>query len=158
MDALRLLEPRAERLAFLQDPDQRPRVVLLLQDSPTRVPLGSRGEGLRRLLTLALTLGASTDGCLLVDEVDTGLHYTALERTWKLLIEGAERANAQVFATTHSLDCIRSLASYLAAEPGRHPDVHLHRIEPVSTSAITFTADEVCSAIEHESELRGWVA
>lgn len=157
VEALQIIEPRTERLAFLQDPAQAPRVVLKLRDSATPVPLGSMGEGMRRLLALAIGLGTSAGGCLLIDELDTGLHYGAMPRMWKLLIEGAKRLGVQVLATTHSLDCIRALAAFAEDFPEHREDVLVHRIEAKRDRAVVFTADEVCVAVSNESELRGWL-
>ncbi len=155
--ALRVIEPHVERVAFLQDPAKLPRIVLKLQGSSARVPLGSMGEGMRRMLALAIGLGTSADGCLLIDELDTGLHYTAMQRMWKLVVESAKRFNVQVFATTHSLDCIRAFAAFAEESPEYSAEVTVHRIEPQRNRAITFTADDVCSAVNSESELRGWL-
>lgn len=157
VEAMQIIEPRTERLAFLQDPAQVPRVMLKMRDSLAPVPLGSMGEGMRRLLALAIGLGTSAGGCLVIDELDTGLHYGAMQRLWKLLIEGAKRLDVQVLATTHSLDCIRALAAFAEENPDHRDDVLLHRVEAKRDRAITFTADEVCIAVRNESELRGWL-
>ncbi len=52
----------------------------------------------------------SAGGCLFVDEIDTGLHYSVMAKMWHLLIETARRLDVQVFASTHSLDCLQALA------------------------------------------------
>jgi predicted ATPase len=157
IEALKMIEPRVERVAFLQDPQKTPRIVLKLQGSSARVPLGSMGEGMRRILALAIGLGTSADGCFLTDEIDTGLHYTAMQRMWKLVVESANRLNVQVLATTHSLDCIRAFAAFAEDSPEHGADVLVHRIEPQRDRAITFTAEEVCAAVAEDSELRGWL-
>jgi len=156
VEALKVIEPQVERVAFLQDPQKLPRIVLKLHGSPGRVPLGSMGEGMRRMLALAIGLGTSADGCFLVDELDTGLHYTAMQRMWKLVVESAARLNVQVLATTHSLDCIRAFAAFAERSPEHCADVLVHRIEAQREKAITFTADEVCTSVADDAELRGW--
>ncbi|ETX02887.1 MAG: hypothetical protein ETSY2_34620 [Candidatus Entotheonella gemina] len=57
------------------------------------------------MLGLILVLVRSQDGVVLIDEIDTGLHFTVLSNMWKLVYETAKRLNVQVFATTHSNDC-----------------------------------------------------
>ncbi len=47
------------------------------------------------------------DGMLLIDEVDSGLHYSVQANVWRLIFEVARRLNVQVFATTHSWDCVK---------------------------------------------------
>ncbi len=65
----------------------------------------------------------TTGGYLLVDEPDTGLHWTALDGMWRLLLATARRLDVQIFATTHSYDCIHGLASAIKAEPDLRDDV-----------------------------------
>jgi predicted ATP-dependent endonuclease of OLD family len=59
-----------------------------------------------RLFGLVLALVNARDGILLVDEVDSGLHYTVYPALWRLIFQVAADLNVQVFATTHSWDCI----------------------------------------------------
>lgn len=72
------------------------------------VPLRHLGEGLNRLFGLILAIVNSRDGMLMVDEIESGLHYTAQVDLWKLIFATAKRLNVQVFATTHSWDCIEA--------------------------------------------------
>jgi AAA15 family ATPase/GTPase len=57
------------------------------------------------MLGLALAIVNAKNGVLLVDEIDTGLHYTVMSDMWKMIWKTAKRLNVQVFATTNSNDC-----------------------------------------------------
>ena len=46
------------------------------------------------------------EGNFLIDEFENGLHYKTQEALWKFVIRAARKLNVQVFATTHSRDCI----------------------------------------------------
>jgi hypothetical protein len=154
-EALQLIEPQIDRLAFAGEKTRISRRALLkLSGSNQRLPLGSLGDGLRRLLGLILFLVDSKEGLLLVDEIDTGLHYTVLEDVWKLLIETAKRLDVQVFATTHSLDCVRALAQVREKHPALASEATLHRVEKDMSKTITFSADELAIAAEHHLEVR----
>jgi AAA15 family ATPase/GTPase len=61
-----------------------------------------------RLLGLILTLIECENGMLLIDEVEIGFHYSVLPDVWKLIFKTAKDLNVQVFATTHSKDCIEA--------------------------------------------------
>ncbi len=61
-----------------------------------------------RLLGVALALVNASDGVLLIDEIESGLHYTVQADMWRLIFRVAHRLNVQVFATTHSWDCIEA--------------------------------------------------
>lgn len=114
--ALRIVSPDLESLVFVRadrstDPGRsRPmRTAMVKLTGVSRpVPLSSMGDGMLRVLQLALKLFAAKGGFLLIDEFENGLHYSVQEKVWALLFEVAERHNIQIFATTHSWDCIES--------------------------------------------------
>lgn len=75
------------------------------------MPLKNFGEGLNRLLIIAMALVSAEDNLLLIDEIDTGLHYSVQKQLWEIVFEFAKKLNTQVFATTHSEDCIKAFYS-----------------------------------------------
>jgi hypothetical protein len=152
--AMRFVEPAIERLAFGGEASDGG-VVIKLKGSELPVPLGSLGDGSRRMLALALLLTRASGGVLLVDEIDTGLHYSTLESMWRLVIETARRLNVQVFATTHSGDCTRALAWLQSDAPELATDVSVHRIEKGSAEATRYSAEELEIAAQHHIEIRG---
>jgi len=119
------------------------------------MPLGSLGDGIRRLLALAICVANAKEGVLLVDEIDTGLHYTTLESMWRVVVETARRLNVQIFATSHSNDCVQALASLQSDEPDVASDVSVHRIERGAAAAVPYTAAEIEIAARHHVEVRG---
>ncbi len=54
-----------------------------------------------------MALVNAKDG-FLIDEIENGIHYSVLPDVWRLIFETAERLNVQVFATSHSWDCIEA--------------------------------------------------
>ena len=84
----------------------RRRIYLKHNNFVKRVPLDCFGNGLKRAFVLIASAAAARDGILLVDEVETGLHYSAMQRTMKALILAAQAFNVQIFLTTHSLEAI----------------------------------------------------
>lgn len=155
VDALKLVEHNIDSVHFLGANGYRGGdIVLGLQDSGQRNPIGSHGDGIRRLLALALSLTQLSGGVLLVDEIDTGLHWTILEGLWKLVIEQAARTNIQVFATTHSHDCIRGLASLTTSHPHLASEFTVQKVERELAHAVAFDSGDVERAIDHEIELR----
>ncbi len=63
---------------------------------------------MNRIFELALGLVNASGGLFLADEVENGVHYSAQEQLWRFIFEAASRLNVQVFATTHSWDCIEA--------------------------------------------------
>jgi len=121
--ALRIIAPEFENLTFVRYDDGRSAVRPNFQRSakvklstvPRPVPLNSLGDGMLRVLQLALKLFPAKGGFLLIDEFENGLHYSVQEKVWALLFDMAEKLDIQVFATTHSWDCIESFTKVAVA-------------------------------------------
>ncbi len=158
-DALRIIEPTVDRIAFARHPASAyGDFFLKLAGAPDRVPLGSMGDGLERLLGISLHLARSARGATLIDEIDTGLHHSVMVRMWRLVVETARRLDLQVFATTHSLDCVLALAELCERFPELSGEVLLHRIDRGSEAPATYAADALRVAAEQHMEVRGHAA
>ena len=158
-EALRIIDQSIERIASLGI-ERRPilreapgGVVLKLHGVPYRVPIGSAGDGMWRMLGLALALSNAKGGVLLVDEIDTGLHYSVMESMWRMVSERAAALDVQVFATTHSRDCFESLATVV--DPGSvTTGVTIQRIDAHGGRAIRFSNEDIIAAAERGIEVR----
>jgi AAA domain, putative AbiEii toxin, Type IV TA system/AAA domain len=153
--AMQVVEPAIERIAFGTESMGNSGALVKLEGIDDPVPLGSLGDGTSRVLALAMYLVRASGGVLLIDEIDTGLHYSALESIWRLVIETARRLNVQVFATSHSGDCMRALAWLQSDAPDLAADVSVHRIEKGATDTIRYSAEDLGIAAQHHIEIRG---
>lgn len=68
------------------------------------------GDGLKHYISIICSLYACENGYLFIDEIDNGIHYTQLDRLWEIILNISKEQNVQVFATTHSKECIESYA------------------------------------------------
>jgi len=109
---------------------------------------------MRRILGLTLAIVNARNGVLLVDEIDTGLHYSAMSDMWKLIWETTKRLNVQVFATTHSSDCWTSLGAIANTESSSEEGITIQRIEKGKLNSIVFTERQVAIAAERGIEVR----
>lgn len=107
LEFLRIIAP-VERLSLIGDydgkGDRKPYVKVPGSRRP--VPLGSLGDGLNRLLGIALALVNAPNGFVAVDEAENGLHHGVQWGVWEAVFALAERMNVQVFASTHSWDTV----------------------------------------------------
>jgi len=106
IDALRIIAPETDDFALLGN--HASSIRLRLKGSSEPVPLKSMGDGMNRLFGLGMALACAKGGILLVDEIENGIHWSALPEVWKFIVKVAKRLNVQVFATTHSNDCLRA--------------------------------------------------
>ena len=67
------------------------------------------------------------DGLVLVDEIENGLYYRNLESAWRAIDAASQEANAQLFATTHSAECVQ--AALRAVSAGNADAFRLYRME-----------------------------
>lgn len=117
-DALRIISSEFEDITFIRKEgnyrtgkkslDRSAKVKLSNISRP--VPLNSLGDGMLRILQLILKTFPAKGGFLLIDEFENGLHYSVQEKIWELLFDLAEKLDIQIFATTHSWDCIESFS------------------------------------------------
>jgi predicted ATPase len=160
IQALSTIEPTIERLASVSSdrrrnyPGERGGIVVKCKNSSQRIPIGSMGDGMWRMLGLALAIGSAENGILLVDEIDTGLHFTVLEKMWKLVDEASRRLNVQVFATTHSRDAYESLAAISRESVSDGSDVTIQRIDRLGSKSVAFTEQEIIASAERGTEVR----
>ncbi|MBD2386276.1 AAA family ATPase [Cylindrospermum sp. FACHB-282] len=157
--ALNKIDSKIKRIApvssqkLMYSSDSRGGFLVLLSDGK-RVPIGSMGDGIWRILGLALAIVSAKDGYLFVDEIDTGLHFTAMSNMWKMIWDTAKRLNVQVFATTHNNDCWQSLADIAKQEDVSDDGIRIHRIEKGKEKSIVFTENQIAIAVERELEIR----
>lgn len=159
VSALQILEPDLKSILFLPGGlrhfgSPASGVLLDFEDGAQRVPLGSYGDGMRRLLEISVALVHTSGGFLLIDEIDTGLHWTAMEPAWQMIVEAAKRSSTQVFATSHSKDCLEGLDAMIRAQSHLAPEVSVHKIEPTLPEAVRLDAKSIRTAIDQELEMR----
>jgi AAA15 family ATPase/GTPase len=158
VSALKFLEPSIERIASLPNtifwsPTARGGFVVKQSGIAQPIPIGSFGDGVWRMFSLAVALSRSQDSVLLIDEIDTGLHYSVMDEMWKFVDRVSALLNVQVFATTHSYDCIRSLSG-ICANRDCDSDITIQRIEAGKTDSIPFSAEQIKIAAARNLEIR----
>lgn len=157
--AMGILEPGLTGVFFLTGKagfrfGGRSGIFVGLAGEKRRHPLGTYGEGMRRLLALSLSLIEAGGGVLLIDEIDTGLHYSIMGDMWRLVVTAAGQADVQVFATTHSSDCVRGLAWLCENHPELGAEASLQKIDPALEEAVALHADQITLAVDQGIEVR----
>ena len=86
----------------------RPAAIVKVKGSDRPVALRSLGEGAHRFFCLAMAAASASNGILLIDEVEIGIHHSIQLELWRLLASMAADFNVQVFATTHNEDTVKA--------------------------------------------------
>lgn len=117
LEALQRIDPAIAEVEVLPTQDFRAALYLRHKRSG-RTPVSAFGDGVRRVLLMALALPQATNGNLLIDEIETAIHISVLGEVFNWLVGACKQRNVQLFATTHSLEALDAL---LAAGKD-HPD------------------------------------
>jgi len=114
------------------------------------LPLNLMGDGTRRLLAILSAIFDMKNGILLIDEIENGFHYSSLTTLWKAVVRAAQEFNVQIFATTHSYECIEAFAK------SEYPEICLYRIDRTANKhqAFASTAKMLRVGIENDFEVR----
>ena len=158
-----VLRDGSQRLFFVSESDARnsetrrlnPRMPMVRIESQDRpVPLRSFGDGALRFLGVALSLANSRNGILLIDEAENGIHYSIQAEFWGMVFKAAYKNDVQVFATTHSADCVRGFAR--AALENKSVVGELVRLNVYDgvTYADIYTREQIANAAAHSIDLR----
>jgi len=133
------------------------RTLVRLKSEPNPIPLKNLGDGAQRMLQMAIALVSARDNILLIDEIESGLHYTVIEKLWQIIFEYAPKWNIQVFATTHSYDTVKTF-TYLLEEDAQKDVGAFFRLQPVRGGdqivAVPLTFEELELSISSNLEPR----
>lgn len=153
VSALQLINPQIVALNFLKNngvsTEQVPYIAL--RGANIRVRLSSMGDGVNRILSIILALLNCEHGVLFLDEFENGLHYSVQEKLWQIIIKLSQDLDIQVFATTHSNDCLKSFVS-----SGANRDGLVTRLESKNGSvyAVPMDSDRFEFALENNFDVR----
>lgn len=155
IEALRIIEPTTERIAFIENRLGERTAVIKLPNQPKVLPLQSMGDGINRILTIILAMVNADNGYFLLDEFENGLHYSVQEQLWKIIFKLAQELNVQVFATTHSNDCIAGFEQALN-DQSNQVSGKLIRLDNINGTIrpVTYSPDEIKIATNQNIEVR----
>ncbi|MDJ0557364.1 MAG: ATP-binding protein [Microcoleaceae cyanobacterium MO_207.B10] len=104
IDILKIVEPRLKRLAVLVTGG----IPMIYGDvgGDYLIPVSLMGEGMGRLLSIILSILNAQGGTVLIDEIENGIHYSVMEKVWQSIAIATRKSHTQLFATTHSYECI----------------------------------------------------
>ena len=114
---LRILLPLLSDVEVITDHTGRPFILATTTESE-RLPLQALGGGMARLFRLFVAFHEFHGGIVVIDEIENGLHYRVLPDLWRQIQAMTGNLDVQVFATTHSEECIDAALDTYSAKPG----------------------------------------
>jgi predicted ATPase len=78
-----------------------------------RQPLNLVSSGIYKVANILLHMTLARKGFVCVDEIENGIYYTRQKSLWAAIDRLSRQNQSQVFATTHSLECLQAATKAL---------------------------------------------
>lgn len=115
------------------------------------------GDGLRLYISVIADMFFAENSYIFIDEIDNGVHYTSLDKLWEIILTLSKELNVQVFATTHSRECIESYCRVIEKHQERDISfITLVKNKEKQIKAIIRDYDTFTDSIHDSREVRGW--
>jgi hypothetical protein len=154
--ALKVISADIQAVNVIGSDDRGPRARTAIAKSTryaSPVPLRTFGDGVNRLFGIILSLCNARNGVLLVDEVENGLHYSVQTDIWRTIFRLSKDLNVQVFATSHSWDCVRAFQEAASESPEEGVLLRLSRKDDQIIPTL-FTEKELAIVTRDQIEVR----
>lgn len=116
VESLNVIESRLKGLRYLKVPPSNQAMVYADVGLDYKIPTTQFGHGFTRSMEMLSNLILSGSDIMIADEIENGIHYSALGSVWKAIIDYAAKNDVQIFATTHSRECIAAAHEAMQAQ------------------------------------------
>lgn len=152
---LREVDARLSGIELLAPGGRTAEPYVRLDNGTPLLPASVMGDGFQRCLEIGVAVAAAGRLTVFVDEIENGLHHLSLEPVWRWIASTASRRGLQVFATTHSEECIQAACRAFAAQGDDGLRViRLDRTEG-GTRAVVYDRALLETAARTDTEIRG---
>ncbi len=125
LSALQEIDPNIKDIQLVGDE------ILVDIGAEQRLPINMTGDGLRKLLMIIVSIFRCRNGIILIDEIDNGLHFSAMKVLWKAIRRIRSR-----WSMLHILQRVFSVP------------LRQHGSSSIALpNAVTLTASKVCASI-----------
>ncbi len=119
--------------------------------------LNEFGDGLNKFIYFIMLLLSQKNAIILIDEIENGIHYTNLDKLWEIILTLSKQQNVQIFATTHSKECIESYARVAKKLKDKEITfIELGKNKKDEIKALVMDSERFQREIKMDNEVRGW--
>jgi len=130
--------------------------LLSFENKDEFVPINYLGDGFKRIFYIILKVLSLKGERIMIDEIETGIHHSRQKDFLKNIILVCRELDVQLFATTHSEECIK--AFYEASkELNEQKDIRLISLQEGEQEKIystTYTFENIEAGLYSNIELR----
>jgi hypothetical protein len=124
-----------------------PMIYAKLEGQDEKLPLSLISGGINKLSSILFAMPLYSGGILLIDEIENGFFYLRLPEIWRSLMFFAEQYDVQIFASTHSRECLDALVEAGEDNPESISFIHTELMKGTAT-ARQFHADTGFGALQ----------
>lgn len=118
-----------------------------IESVPEKVPLNVVSGALNRLVPIMCSIVNYPKGAILIDEIEDGLYYKKMESIWEMLLKLADENDSQIFASTHSQECLVAAAKIAEKYPEKFALIKATNTGKNSTLEL-FDGDDFAATVE----------
>jgi AAA15 family ATPase/GTPase len=128
-EVMRVIEPRLRRLRYAKLPGTSGPLVFADIGLPRALPSTQMGQAFNRILHIYAEILSKEANVLLIDEIENGIFTETMPMIWKGILAICEAEGVQIFATSHSRECV--MAALRAAEERGKDELMVYRLQRV---------------------------
>jgi AAA15 family ATPase/GTPase len=151
---LKEIEPRLETIENTKPDNEEEHCLHIDIGLKELTPLSMLGHGFNRLVYLYAGLLGQKANCALIDEIENGIHYSALPTVWQGIVNIAQKLDIQLFITTHSWECILAASHAFKDTPQDFQIIRLEHTEDQNIAAVLINDGKLTSALNAKWEIR----
>ena len=134
--------------------DDRDTYILGRMGTGERLRLEDLGGGMMRLFDCLVALYSSQNGIVCIDEIGAGLHHSSLLEFWKFIRVLCEDFNIQVFAATHSWECLNAAIKAYSGQLTGMRIYNLYRDNDDRIKSVSYSGEELNTIYDMNIEIR----
>jgi hypothetical protein len=119
-----------------------------------RFPIELLSSGISNYLAVLLSIAACKTGAVFVDEIENGLHYSIHEHMWRRVHSFAKKFDTQVFASTHSKECLQAMLPVMAGHESEFSMLRTRSSGEGASNVQQFDGKSLEAAIAEDFEIR----
>jgi AAA15 family ATPase/GTPase len=147
-------------VSIIPDLNNLQMLIIREEDRDQPLPLTMYGEGAVKLFRILLEIIICKGQRLMIDEIDTGIHWSRFKQFWKTIIKAAVKNDVQVFASTHDLECLQYFKECLEDDDMKEYQslarcFEFRELSKKNIKAYNYNFEQFESALDSNTNLRG---
>ncbi|WP_457744758.1 AAA family ATPase [Sulfurimonas sp.] len=130
---------------------------IMLKQYGTFKSLNEFGDGIKHFINILVIMFSHKNTTIYLDEIENGIHFENIDKLWEIIFKVSKEQNIQVFATTHSRECINSYSKISEQlQENNISFINLSKNEKNEIVVVVLDNDMFHSEIEQNHEVRAW--